>query len=121
MRNIVIALNSIVAVFFACFLGYTFFARQHLDWLARGFVTERTLRYSSPIVEVADHSLDSPLVQKVLSKEQSAAIRSEIVEYRKDPAAYVSDLTRQAVLPLKPQNANPLLAKVASIKERMVN
>lgn len=119
MRNTVIALNSIVAVFFVCFLGYTFFARQHLDGLAREFVTQRTLRYSAPIVELADHSLDSPLVQKVLSKEQSAAIRSEITEYRKDPAAYVSDLTRQAVLPLKPQNPNPLLAKVASIKERI--
>lgn len=68
MRNTAIALNSIVVVFFACFLGYTFFARQHLDGLAREFVTQRTLRYSAPIVEMADHSLDSPLVQKAILK-----------------------------------------------------
>ena len=67
MRNITIALNSVAAVFFACFLAYTCVARKHLESLARDFVTERTLRYSDPIVELADESLDSPLAKKLLS------------------------------------------------------
>ena len=119
MRKTTIALNSIVAVFFTCFLAYTFVARQHLDGLARGFVTEKTLQYSEPIVELADESLDSPLVQKLLSDEQAAAIRHEIGKYRKDASGYIADLTRQKMLAPNADNPNPLLEKVASIKERI--
>jgi hypothetical protein len=71
MRNTTLALNSIVVVFFVCFLAYTLIARQHLDTLAREFVTERTLDYSRPIVGVAEEALDSPLVEKVLSDDQA--------------------------------------------------
>lgn len=84
MRKTTLALNSIVAVFFACFLAYTFLARSHRDGLARVFVTEKTLQYSEPIVELADGSLDLPLVQKLLSEEQDATIRREIAAYRKN-------------------------------------
>lgn len=116
MRNITIALNLIVAAFFACFLSYTFLARQHLEAIARGFVTEKTLQYSEPIVALTDESLRSPVVKKLLSDNQSAAIRHEIVEYRNNPSGYIADLTRQKILA---SNPNPLLQKAASIKERL--
>ncbi len=94
-------------------------ARQHLDGLARDFVTEKTLAYSKPIVEIADEALRSPLVQNLLPDDQTVAIRTEIADYNNDPATYVSDLTRQQVRDVPLENANPLLAKVASIKERV--
>lgn len=86
MRKFTIALNLIVVIFFAGFLSYTFVARQHLEAMARTFVTEKTLHYSEPIVALTDESLDSPVVKKLLSDKQSAAIRYEIAEYRHDPS-----------------------------------
>jgi hypothetical protein len=70
MRKTTLVLNSIVVVFFVLFLAYTVIARQHLEALARDFVTEKTVAYSSPIVEVASESLESPLVKKLLSDDQ---------------------------------------------------
>lgn len=119
MRKTTLALNLIVVVFFSCFLAYTFIARQHLDSLARDFVTEKTLGYSKPIVEVADESLDSPLVKKFLSDDQATAIRSEITDYQNDPGAYIADLTRQQIRAAAPANANPLIEKVTAIKNRV--
>lgn len=119
MRTTTITLNSIVVVFFSCLVAYTVVARQHLDSVARRFVTERTLNYSEPIVEIADQSLASPLVQKLLTDDQAAAIRNEIAEYRIDPSAYVSDVTGEKVRIQRNQKQNPLLEKVASIKARV--
>lgn len=119
MRNVALVLNSIVVVFFAGFLAYTFFARQHLDNLARGFVTEKTLEYSQPIVEVADAALDSPLVNEILSDEHKIAIKKEINSYKEDPASYVSDLTRKSVDRAPVEKVNPLVEKVASIKDKI--
>lgn len=111
----------IVVIFFTCFLGYTLIARQHIDELARRFVTEKTLQHADGIVLAAEVSLDVPLVKKLLSEEQTQAIRQQIVDYRQDPLAYVSDLTRQAkagpVAQPVIEKANPLLSKVAKIKE----
>lgn len=119
MRNIAITLNSIVAIFFAGYLAYTFVAREHLNGLARDFVTEKTLQYSAPVVDIAAESLESPVVQKFLSEEQSTAIRREITAYRDDSAGYIADLTRQKMLLPKPANANLILQKIASLKERI--
>lgn len=119
MRKTTLVLNSIVVVFFICFLAYTFMARQHLDTLAREFVTEKTLDYSKPIVEIANEALDSPLVKKVLSDDQAAAIGNELADYKKDPPTYISDLTRQPVRDAPLAKANPLVDKVASIKSKI--
>ncbi len=119
MRKTTLALNSIVVVFFISFLAYTFFARQHLDSLARDFVTEKTLAYSKPVVEVADEALDSPFVKKFLSDDQETAIRHEIADYRNDPSVYIADLTRQQVRDAPMGNANPLIQKAASIKNKI--
>ena len=119
MRKLTLVLNLIVVVFFTCFFAYTFFARQHLNSLARDFVTRKTLDYSRPIVEVADKALDSPLVKKVLSDNQAIALRTEITDYQNDPGGYVADLTRRQVRDAPMANLNPLIEKVASIKNRI--
>ena len=116
MRNTALILNSITAVFFTGFLAYTFFARQHLDQLARGFVTEKTLLYSKPLVDAAETTLNTPLVSKLLSDDQIATLRGEITNYRTDPSAYVSDLTGKRVPDPWMKNENILLGKAASIK-----
>jgi hypothetical protein len=119
MRKTTLTLNSIVVVFFICFLAYTFVARQHLDSLARDFVTEKTLDYSTPIVKVADESIDSPLVKKFLSDDQATAIRGEIADYRNDPGAYNADLTRKQLRDDPPASPNPLIEKVTAIKNNI--
>ena len=119
MRKTTLVLNAIVIVFFICFLAYTFIARQHLETLSRDFVTEKTLAYSRPIVEVASESLDSPLVNKILSDDQTKAIRAEIADYRNDPVAYISDVTGQQVRDGLEPGGNPLVEKVAAIKRKI--
>jgi len=119
MRKATLVLNSFTVVFFICFLAYTFVARQHLDSLARDFVSEKTLEYSEPVVEIANESLDSPLVRQLLSNDQATAIRNEITAYQNDPGAYVADLTQQQVLYVAIVEANPLIAKVATIKNKV--
>jgi hypothetical protein len=119
MRNTTITLNSIIVVFFVGFLVYTFVARQHLDSLARNFVTEKTLHHSKPVVEAAEAALDSPLVRKLLSDDQAAAIRQELASYQNDPEAYITDLTRQRLREAPLAKANPLIEKVASIKNKI--
>lgn len=119
MRRTAIILNSVGAVFFACFVAYTFVARDHLEDLARGFVTEKTVQHSEPIVDAADEFLDEPLVRTLLDDRQMATIRDEIAEYRADPPAYVARLTRGRVRVEKAEPRNPLLARVASTKDRI--
>lgn len=119
MRKTALFLNIVVVVFFVGFLAYTVIARQHLDSLARDFVTEKTLDYSRPVVEVAEEALDSPLVKKVLSVDQLAAIGSEIAEYQDDPDTYIADLTHQKLRDAPAVNGNPLLQKVASTKKKI--
>ena len=82
-------------------------------------MTERTVLYSETLVEVAEQSLDSPLVKKLLTVDHARVIRDEIAEYRNDPSAYVSDLTRKAARVQQQQKGNPLLEKVASVKQRI--
>lgn len=119
MRQTTLVLNLIVVVFFVGFLAYTFIARQHLEFLARDFVTKKTLDYSAPIVETAEAGLELPLAKKLLSDAQTTAIRNEIKDYRKDPAAYVADLTRHQLRNAPPANVNPLANKVAAIKSEI--
>ncbi|TWT74753.1 hypothetical protein [Allorhodopirellula solitaria] len=119
MRKTTLTLNSIVVVFFICFLAYTFIAQEHLGSLARDFVTEKTLDYSNPIVEIADKALGSPLSKKALSDAQATAIRNEIANYQNDPRAYIADLTRQQVHEARMANGKPLIENVASIKAKI--
>ena len=89
MRKTALALNTIVVVFFICFLAYTFVARQHVDSLARDFVIEKTLGYSKPVVELADEALGSPLVMKFLSDDQEFAVRHSLHSVESFPGRFI--------------------------------
>lgn len=116
MRKTTLVLNSTVVVYFVCFLAYTFWARQHLNSLARNFVTEKTLEYSKPIIEDAAALLDSPLVKTLASDEHLAAFRNEITNYRQDPEAYIADLAGQQAGDVPVENAIPMIEKLNVIK-----
>jgi hypothetical protein len=119
MRKTTLFLNAMVIVFFISFLMYTVIARQHLEKLATDFVTEKTLAYSRPVVELASESLDSPLIKKLLSKDQSTAVRTEIADYRNDPVAYIADVTGKQVRDVVRPNDNPLVEKVVAVKNKV--
>ncbi|MFH1301133.1 MAG: hypothetical protein ABIK07_08725 [Planctomycetota bacterium] len=119
MRQISLAINTIVAIFFVGFLTYTFVARQHLEGRARQFVTEKTIDYARPLVGVVEEAMVSPLVKRLLSDDQEAAILQQIALYKQEPSAYIADLTRQKKLPPAPQKWNPLLKQVRETKERI--
>ncbi|WP_350188219.1 hypothetical protein [Gimesia sp.] len=119
MRQLTLGLNVFVAVFFVGFLIYTFVGQQHLEGLARQFVTEKTIAYSLPLVDAVEEGMRSPLIKKLLNDDQEAAINQQIQEYRNDPAAYIADLTRQKKLSPAPQRLNPLLRKVSETKEKI--
>lgn len=65
---------------------------------------------------IADAALKSPLIKKVLSADQEAAVRREILDYQKDPLAYISDLTRQPLRDAPAAKANPLIEGDISFK-----
>ena len=116
MRKLTLSLNAVVVLFFACFLAYTFFAKTHVEHLGRDFVTQKTIAYAGPTVEFAEESLDSPLVEKVLSGDQILALRAEIATFRDDPSVYIAKLTGQETPDAIPLNANPFLSKISSLK-----
>ena len=121
MRKVSMTLNLLVVVFFVVFLCYTFWAKQHLEGVARNYVTEKTVKHSKPVVEMAAEAMNSPLVTKFLSKKQEEAIIHEIEQYQKTPEAYVADLTRQKKIVPVVKNPNPLLKKVTKVKEAIRN
>lgn len=115
-RKAVLILNATVVLFFSGFLTYTYLAREHLDALARRFVTKKTLAYSGPVVNIAEESLDFPLVKRRLSEQQTAAVRVEIANYRHSPSAYLESLIRNPAQAVPTQSADPLLEKALSLK-----
>ena len=119
MRTTTLVLNSIVVLFFGCFLAYTIVARSHLESLARQFVTEKTLAYSKPIVAIAEEALDTPIVKTLLTEEKTKTIQKEIADYHLDPLRTITDLTRQPALNAPEEKGNQLMSKVASIKNKI--
>ncbi len=109
----------IVAIFFVAFLAYTFVAREHLEGLARQFVTEKTINYARPMVDVVEKAIKSPLVHRLLTDDQVTAINQQINQFQKEPSAYIADLTRQKKLPPLPQQLNPLLKQVSNTKDKI--
>lgn len=123
LRSTTLVLNSIVVVFFVGFLAYTLVAREHLNSLARAFVTEKTVEYSRPLVKAAEDALDAPDAAKMVPRLVDKAIRQELAEYWQDPKAYVADLTRPKARETKAAAPhpllNPLLEKIAAIKDKV--
>jgi len=113
--------NALVALGFAGFFGYTFFARSHLDSVARDFVTEKTILHSTPIVDTAHELLNSKAAKLLLSKELENGMRDQIASYRKEPATYVAELTGKRAL-LKPgDDKNELVGKILGWKQYIVD
>ena len=121
MRILTLILNSFAVAFFALFLAYTFVAKTHLEELARDFVAEKTIAYAEPSVAIAEESLESPLVAKLLSEDQIRAAREEINAFQNDPSAYVSKLTGQQTQDLIPLGANRIAKKIGTLKKGIQN
>lgn len=122
MRITIMWLNAICAAFFVCLLGYSIFAKQHIEGLAREFVVDKTLEQSAKMVAVADKAVVSPMTMKLLTNEQKLAIQGELDDYHADPAGYVSDLVSnklEAVEEDSGESENLFLKKVVSLKNRI--
>lgn len=119
MRAVSVALNAIVVVFFSVFAGGTFLSRDYFDRLARDFVTDKTVTYSEPIVEIADEGLKSPAAKRFLNEDQRAAARIEIDDYRRSPMEYVSKVVSKQALEQPQRQGNPLAEKVVNVKRKV--
>ncbi|MEQ1853136.1 MAG: hypothetical protein ABMA01_16280 [Chthoniobacteraceae bacterium] len=109
MRTFLLITNAAVAALFIGFFAYTFLGRQHIDGIAREFVTAKTQKFITPAVDVAEEALRSELTRRLLTETQAAAVESEIAEFRAQPADYIRRLT-SAHAPPKPES---FLAKVS--------
>lgn len=121
MRGVLIYYNAIVALGFAGFLGYTFFARSHLDSAARDFVTEKTVQHSRPIVDAAEEVLKSKAAQILLPKDLENAMHDQIASYRREPASYIAELTGKRALLKTPEDKNELVRKILGWKQSVVD
>lgn len=111
--------NPAVAVFFVAFFVTTFLGRRHIDHLARDFVTSKTLKFAAPAVDLAEEAFKSPVVRRLLTKDQAAAFEREFAEYRRSPADYIAELTgRRAPAVLQPFK-NPVVAKALQWKQKV--
>jgi hypothetical protein len=109
VRTFLLIANVLVAFVFTVFFGYTFVGRDHIDDLARGFVTAKTQQYVTPAVDVAEEALHSPVVRRVLPKARTVAFEAEIAEFRAQPALYIQRLTAAQ----EPPKADSVLGAVS--------
>lgn len=112
LRKVTLALNAIVVVLSLTLFCYTFFARPHLTEHTRAFVTEKTLSYSKPLVDLMRAGIDSPLSQKFISEELRSLIEEELKLYDSNSAEYVTALTSARAESLG-------TGKVAKFKEKI--
>lgn len=119
MRNIPIILNAVIATLSIGFFLYTFVAVDHLEGLAREFVTEKTLGYSRPVVDAVEKSLESPLVIKLLPGDHAQSIRREIDSYREDPSSFVRELTGSVRSGSQPKRLPSVGSKIESFKNEI--
>ncbi|WP_077023983.1 hypothetical protein [Fuerstiella marisgermanici] len=119
MRNRALALNILTAVLFAAFFAYTFFAKQHLQSLAREFVVEKTVEHAGPVIDTVEDALDVPLLSKLMSRKDLQLVRTEIEAYRENPAAYIADLAGQSLANPPPQKFRAVAKKTAEAKQEI--
>jgi hypothetical protein len=60
MRTFLLIANAAVALLFTGFFVFTFLGRQHIDGVAREFVTAKTQKFISPAVDVAEEAPSNP-------------------------------------------------------------
>lgn len=90
-------LNSIIVISSLTIFGYTFFAKAHIVEHTRAFVTEKTLAYSMPAVELMRVGLETRLSQRLLSEPLRAEISNELSTYDSNPTEYIKSLTSNRV------------------------
>lgn len=101
MRAFLLIANATVAIVFLAFFAYTFLGRQHIDGIAREFVTVKTEKLVTPAVDAAEQALRADLTRRLLTRDQLAAVEAEFSEFRSEPARYIQRLT-SAHTPPKP-------------------
>ena len=112
LRNVSLFLNATVVVLSLGLFAYTFFATDHLTEHTRDFVTEKTLLYSKPLVDLLRAGLDSPLSQQLISDKNRSLMEAEIELYQSNPAEYVTRLTSAS-------GPSFGTGKIASFKEKI--
>jgi hypothetical protein len=120
-RKTLVILNSLFAAFFAAFLAYTFFAREHLNGLAQEYVTTKTEQYAEPVVDLAQDAVRSKTANVLLSDETLARVQGEIDAYRRDAKAYIRVLTVKGLARVEEAPANPVAKKVVEWKQKVAD
>ncbi len=119
MRTFLLFSNAAVAIIFTAFFAYTFLGREHIDGIAREFVTAKTQKFITPAVDAAEQALRGNLPRRLLTKEQFAAVEAELAEFRSEPARYIQRLT-SAHAPPKPDTfLGKVSEKIYGWKERI--
>lgn len=80
---------------FTAFFAYTFLGRQHIDGIAREFVTAKTQKLVTPAVDAAEQALRADLTRRLLTRDQLAAVEAEFAEFRSEPARYIQRSDRR--------------------------
>jgi hypothetical protein len=119
MRRFLLISNAVVALGFAAFFAYTFLGRSHIDGMARTFVTAKTLKFATPVVELAAQALQSDLAQRLLTNGQRDALSAEIAEFRSQPGLCIQRLTSAKSLEKPPVVAAKISGKFHEWKERI--
>lgn len=122
MRKFLLFLNSFVFVSFACFLAYTYVAKEHLESLARGFLVERTVYYSKPLMGVVELAVNDRRAAFVVPAPILNIAIQEVADYQSSPQIYVGQLVdgRELDTSALKDAENPLLLKVAEVKNSIV-
>jgi hypothetical protein len=119
MRTFLLISNAVVAILFTAFFAYTFLGRDHIDGMAREFVTARTQKLVTPAVEAAEAALRSDITRRLLPKTQVAAVEAEIAEFRSQPRHYIQQLTSTHAPPKPEMLLGKVSEKIYGWKERI--
>jgi hypothetical protein len=119
MRPFLLSANAAVALLFTAFFAYTFLGRQHIDGIAREFVTAKTQKFITPAVDAAEEALHSELSRRLLTSGQLDAIKAEFAEFRLQPARYIQRLTSAQASPKPETFLAKLSEKIYGWKERI--
>lgn len=119
MRTFLLIANAVVAIVFIAFFAYTFLGRQHIDSMARDFVTAKTHKFVTPAVDAGEQALRTDLTRRLLTRDQLAAVEAEFAEFHSQPAHYIQRLTSAHAPPKPDAFLAKLSEKIVGWKERI--
>lgn len=112
-------LNSLVVLFFAGLLSYSFVAERHLKGLAADVAIEKTVEHSQAVASIAGGVLNFADDVGIVSVLQRKLIDREIAELREDPKAFLKDATKQPRFQLPGIGQLKQLKQLVSIKQQL--